>query len=112
MPEGFQDFQKRMPSVYRKVSGIGQDDVRVSIIGTVIDKQENRLVVDDGSGKVNVSFEEPVKPESGSLVRVMGRVIPMEGGVEIQGDVCQEMEGMDMDIKKMVDELATGGQAS
>jgi len=109
MPGEFQDFQKRMPSVDRKVSEIGEGDIRVSIIGTVIGGQDNRLVVDDGTGKVSVSFEQPVKAESGKLVRVMGRVIPMEGGAEIQGDVLQPMDGMDMKLKKRVDELSKGG---
>ena len=120
MPE-FQDFQKRMPSVDRAISGIRPDDIRVAVIGTVIDSQENRVVVDDGTGKVTVSFEEPVKTENannvangqhvpkrslGQLVRVLGRVIPMDSGVELQGDVLQPMDGMDMGLKKSVDELA------
>ncbi len=101
----FQDFQKRMPSVEKKVSTIKEDDLRVSIIGTVLDHADNRVVVDDGTGKVSVSFEGPVSAENGKLVRVMGRVIPMEGGVEIQGDVFQDMTGMDMELKKKVDEI-------
>lgn len=105
MPE-FQDFQKRMPSVDRTVSSIRQDDIRVSIIGTVIDVQENRLMVDDGTGKVTVSFEEPAKAENSKTVRVLGRVIPMDSGFEIQGDVLQPMDGLDMELKKKVDELA------
>ena len=109
MPDGFQDFQKRMPSVYRKVSEIKPDgDVRVSVIGTVIDSRKDRIVIDDGTGKVSVTFEEPVKAGNGKLVRVLGRVIPMEGGFEIQGDALQDMSGMDIELKKKVDELAKG----
>ena len=113
MPEEFQDFQKRMPSVDKKISDIKPDDIRVAMIGTVIDSQENRVVIDDGTGKVSISYEEPVKTETGKLVRVLGRVIPMEGGVEIQGDALQDMTGMDMELKKRVDELAekTSNQA-
>ena len=112
MPEEARDFQKRMPSVERKVSEIKQDDIRVSIIGTVIDNQDNRVVVDDGTGKVSVSFEAPVKAENNKLVRVLGRVIPMEGGVELQGDALQDMSGMDMGLKKSADELGELEKAS
>lgn len=105
MPE-FQDFQKRMPSVDRIVSAIKQDDVRVAVIGTVIDNQENRIVIDDGTGKLAISFEEPVAAENAKLVRVLGRVIPMDSGVELQGDVLQLMDGIDMELKKKVDDLS------
>ena len=105
MPE-FQDFQKRMPSIDRTVSAIKQDDVRVAVIGTVIDNQENRVVIDDGTGRLTVSFEEPVKTETAKLVRVLGRVIPMDSGVELQGDVIQPMEGIDMELKKKVDTIS------
>jgi hypothetical protein len=105
MPE-FQDFQKRMPSVDRTVSAIRPDDVRVAVIGTVIDSQENRVIIDDGTGKLTVSFEAPVTTENAKLVRVLGRVIPMEGGVELQGDVIQPMDGIDMVLKKKVDDAA------
>ena len=106
MPE-FQDFQKRMPSVDRTVSGIKPEDIRVAIIGTVIDSQENRMVIDDGTGKVTVSFEAPVQTETSKLVRVLGRVMPMDSGVEIQGDVLQSMDGLDMVLKKKIDEIKT-----
>ena len=111
MPE-FQDFQKRMPSVDRTISGIRPEDIRVAVIGTVIDSQEKRVVIDDGTGKLAVSFEEPVKAENAKLVRVLGRVIPMDSGVELQGDVFQPMDGMDMGLKKSVDELVKRGQTT
>ena len=104
MPE-LQDFQKRMPSVDRRIADIKQDDIRVAFIGTVLDSQDNRIIVDDGSGKVSISFEQPVKTEASKLVRVMGRVIPMDTDVEIQGDVLQDMTGMDMELKKMAEDV-------
>ena len=100
-----QDFQKRMPSIDRKISEIKAEDIRVAVIGTVIDNQENRVIVDDGSGKLNVSFEENVDTDSGKIVRVLGRVIPMDSGVELQGDFLQDMTGLDMSLKKKVDEV-------
>lgn len=105
MAEEFQDFQKRMPSVEKRVSDIRTDDIRVSVIGTVIDQAEGRIIIDDGTGNVSVTFEGPVGIKNGKIARIMGRVIPMEGGIEIQGDVLQDMTGMDMELKRKVDKI-------
>ena len=111
MADDFQDFQKRMPSVEKKIAEIKQDDVRVSVIGTVLDVKGKRLAIDDGTGKVEVGFEQPVDAKTGQMVRVLGRVIPMEGGFELQGDALQDMTGLDMELKKMVEELTHQNQS-
>jgi len=41
--------RRRMPSLERRVSELQSGDMRVSLIGTVVDKQETRIVLDDGS---------------------------------------------------------------
>jgi len=67
---------KRFPSTERKVSDIGPDDVRISIIGTIIDKGDGKLTIDDGTGSINV-FTEDEKTKNfsiGNRVRVIGRV--------------------------------------
>lgn len=105
MPEVFKDFQKRLPSIERKISAIKQDDIRVALIGTVIDCQENRVVIDDGTGKVNITFDTNVEAKSGDMIRVLGRVIPMDEGVEIQGDALQDFNGLDMELMKRLEKL-------
>lgn len=99
------DFQRRLPAVERNISDIKQDDIRVRVIGTVLDKQGNRIVLDDGTGKVDVGFEGPPEVESGQLVRVFGRVISLENGFEIQGELVQKLDGLDMKLRKKVMEL-------
>ena len=107
MPETLEGFvsPRRLPSVRKKVSDIGKDDVRVQLLGTIIDKKDNVIVIDDGTGKINVSFAESVKFEANQLVRVFGRVIPTESGFEIQGEVIQDMKGIDLDLFRKVEEL-------
>lgn len=107
MPETLEGFvsPRRLPSLGKRISEIGKGDVRVRLLGTVIDKKDNIIVIDDGTGKINVTFEEPVKFETNQLVRVLGRVIPMEEGFEIQGEVIQDMKGVDLDLYKKVNEL-------
>jgi hypothetical protein len=108
MPEENQEFQRRLPSVERKISEIKPDDIRVSITGTVIDMQDGFAVVDDGTGKANVAFEKPEALSSvrtSQLVRVFGRVMPMDDGFELRGDVLQDMSRLDMRLKKKVESI-------
>ena len=99
------EFQRRLPAKARKISDIKPEDIRVGITGTIIGKQGNVIVLDDGSGKVNASFEEPIKFGENQLVRVFGRVMPLESGVEIQGEIIQDMKGLDLELKKRVEKL-------
>jgi hypothetical protein len=105
MPEEGQDMRRRLPSVFRRVNGIKPDDMRVSLIGTVIDKADDGIVLDDGTGKIDISLAEPVKFEPRSLVRVLGRVIPMEGGFQLQGEIVQDMTGLDLELLKGLERL-------
>jgi len=99
------DFQRRLPSVEREVASIKPEDIRVSLIGTVIDKKDTSMIVDDGTGKITLRTEDPITVEANSLVRVFGRVIPMEEGFELQCDVVQDMSKLDMELRKQVKSL-------
>jgi RNase P/RNase MRP subunit p29 len=96
---------RRMPALSKKISEISPNDIRVRILGTVIDKKDNILVIDDGSGKIQVTFNEPVKFETNHLVRVFGRVMPLEEGFEIQGELVQDMNNVDLELYRKVEEL-------
>jgi hypothetical protein len=89
---------QRMPAKERKISDIGEEDTRVSIIGTVVGLNENMMAVDDGTGKIDVSFEERPPVKTGQLVRVFGRIIALEGGYELQGEVCQDFSNADLGL--------------
>jgi hypothetical protein len=103
MPDDQQDsgeFRRRLPSVMKDIGEIGQGDLRVSVIGTVIDKQEEGLVLDDGTGKMLIRFDSPFETELNRMVRVLGKVIPLEDGVELHGEFLQDMDGLDMELLK------------
>ena len=99
-----EDYQRRLPSTERQINEIKAGDIRVSIIGTVVDRNEEgtSLVLDDGTGRIIVSLETPTKSEAGKPARVFGRVIPMEKGFEIQGEIFQSMEGVDFGLLKKI----------
>ncbi len=96
---------QRMPAKERKVSDIGGDDTRVSIIGTVVGLNDNIMAVDDGTGKIDVSFEDKPQVKTGQLVRIFGRIIALEGGYEIQGEVCQDFSNADLGLWRKVSGL-------
>jgi len=96
---------QRMPARERKVAEIKPEDTRVSIVGTVVGFNGGTLAIDDGSGNVNVTFEEPPSVKDGQLVRVFGRTMPIEGGVEIQGEACQDFTGADTELYRKVSGL-------
>lgn len=96
---------QRMPAKERKISEVGTEDTRVSIVGTVVDFKENILAVDDGTGKIDASFEEAPTVNPGNLVRLLGRVIPLEGGFELQGEVCQDFSKADVELWRKVSDM-------
>jgi hypothetical protein len=105
MPESQDSRARRMPSVEKRISGLGPGDMRVSITGTVVDMQGGRIVLDDGSGRVSVGFDSPPDAKPDQFVRVFGRVVPAEGGTEIEGEILQDMEGLDKDLFKKINSL-------
>jgi len=91
---------KTEPSVSRRVADINPNlDTRVRIIGKIIDTQQGFFVMDDGSGRITVSYSDespkPVELSTGLLVRVIGFVIPSEP-VEIQGEIIHDMSGLNI----------------
>jgi hypothetical protein len=98
-----EDFRRRLPCVDRKVSEIGAGDIRVRVTGTVVDSAEGRAVVDDGTGKIAVNTGDAIA-EAGKLVRVFGRVIPVEDGFELQGEVVQDFSGVDVKLLRRIEE--------
>ncbi len=102
MPEDQEggEFRRRLPSVMKDIGEIGQGDLRVSVIGTVIDKQQEGLVLDDGTGKMLIRFDSPFEAELNKMVRVLGKVVPLEDGVELHGEFLQDMDGLDMELLK------------
>jgi hypothetical protein len=98
-------FQRRLPFVEKKISELAGSDSRVRITGTVLDSSGNMIVVDDGSGRINVSFEDSVSAEANKKIRVFGRVLPKEDGFEMEGDFIQDMNDVDMEVLNKIQEL-------
>jgi len=96
---------QRVPARERKISGIGPQDSRVSLVGTVVDFEENVMVIDDGTGKIEVVFESPPHVKSGQRVMVIGKVMPAEDGAQLQGETLREFPDADLELWRRVGEL-------
>jgi len=93
----------------KKVSSIDpRVDSRIRVVGVVVDKKENTVVIDDGSGKIKAFVDMPSILERmgiNQIVRVFGIVLPTESDLEIKADIVQDLSGMDINLYKKVDEL-------
>lgn len=95
---------RRMPAVLRRVSDINPEtDVRVRLLGRVIDKAEGAAFIDDGTGTAQVILEENIdKLNTNDVVRVFCRVLPLESGYELRGEIIQDMRALDLDLYRKI----------
>lgn len=111
MPENSDEF-KRVPTKPRKVGKIDrEEDIRISVIGTLVNKGEDSLVVNDGSGNLEVSFlelhnfERVDELETGQLVRVVGKLDLSSENLRIRGEAVQDFSDFNLDLYKKAEEL-------
>ncbi len=82
-------------------------DLKVKIVGLVVDKTETSIVIDDGKSKARV-FLEPEWMERVSihqLIAVFGSTIPSDEGIELKADAIQDLTGLNLNLYKKVEEL-------
>jgi hypothetical protein len=92
-------------AVEKQIKAISGDEPRVSLIGTVISRSpgESSLVVDDGTGQIDVKVAH--LPKLASLVRVVAKPFPSEGRVVLDAWVLQDFAGFDVELYRKVMEL-------
>jgi hypothetical protein len=99
-------IKRRLPSIEKSISEIHPDsDVRIRLIGTIIDVGPSSIVLDDGSGKIEVYFEEVPKVRQGQLVRVVTRILPLIDGYECKGEILQNLDGFNLKLYKKARDL-------
>lgn len=92
---------KRLPATLKKISEINPEkDIRVRILGRVIDKADGTIIVDDGSSSAAIVAES--QPNINDLVMVHARVLPLEEGYELRGEIVQDMNTLDMELYRKV----------
>lgn len=100
------DFKTRY--VEKKISELDEMDSNVRIIGFIVDKKDNIIVLDDGSSKIKI-FTDATNVidnlEVNQLVGIFGSVIPVENGLEIRADIIQDLSDLDINLYKKVNRL-------
>lgn len=95
--------------VKKKIEEINPEtDLKVNIMGFVVDKKEDTLILDDGNKKIKVFMDNPVIAEKinvNQLVRVFGSTLPTDEGFEIKADVVQDLSNLNIDLYKKVEAL-------
>lgn len=92
---------RRLPAILKRVTNINPEkDVRVRILGRVIDKADGTIVVDDGSSTAQIVTD--AQCEVDDMVCVFARVLPLEDGYELRGEIVQNKNSMDMALYKKV----------
>lgn len=93
--------RKRKAAIPKKIENIDpKKDVRVRVLGTVVRKDEDLIILDDGSKTTEIFLdsEELEEIEEKSKIRVLGRVLPTPESFEIQGEIVQDMEELDIEL--------------
>lgn len=104
--------RKRSPAVPKKIENIDpEEDVRVRILGTVLEKREDSAVIDDGSKTVEAFLDEEDlgNMNENQKVRIFGRVLPTPDSFEIQGEIIQDMDDLNFELYNKVKEIVGEG---
>ncbi|MDY6770542.1 MAG: hypothetical protein SV186_01135 [Candidatus Nanohaloarchaea archaeon] len=99
---------RRAPARPRQITDINpREDIRVRIVGTVLEKDDDSIMLDDGTGTTEVFLdqEDIEELEENDHIRILGRVLPTPDSFEIQGEIVQHMEGLNMDLYEQVKNL-------
>jgi hypothetical protein len=99
-------IRRRLPSIEKSIADIlPESDVRVRLIGTVIDTTPNSIVIDDGTGKIEVYFGEELNVKQGQMVRVVTRILPQIDGFECRGEAIQTLDNFNLKLYKKAREI-------
>lgn len=104
-----QQIRRRLPAVERAIADINPErDVRVRLTGTVLGISSSCLMLDDGKSRAEIMFESSeamLGIETGKLVRVVCRVLPLIDGYECRGEVIQSLEDFDLSLWRRAKEV-------
>ncbi len=107
------------------VKDLVPSDVKVAVSGMVIGRWERGIMVDDGTGCVNVELEtgpfvetkastensEGFQPASdmpdGKFVKVFGYLTFLNEGFELKGNLIQDLSSADRELYEKVKKLMT-----
>ncbi|MDD5499475.1 MAG: hypothetical protein PHT91_01200 [Candidatus Nanoarchaeia archaeon] len=105
------EFKKRAVAAIKSLENVSKDDVRVAVVGTVIDVDEKNFVftIDDSKNKMGIILidEQLIhRVKIGKILRVIGLVIAGESGIELKGEIVQDFTGLNVEYYNKYLELS------
>ncbi len=96
---------RRAPAVERCIDDISEEDVRVRIVGEII-KSDNSVLIKDETSKIKIDSGESLS--KGQVVRVFGRPVKTQDGLEISSEFIQDMSELNRNLYKTICVLDKG----
>ncbi len=99
---------RRAPYKEKYVKDLTAADFKVTLSGAVAGAREEGFLLADGSGEVfvNVSKMENFMPfKENEIVKIFGRIMPYESGLEVQAEIVKSLAGVDMGSLKRIRDL-------
>ena|SRR3989344_3547226 len=89
-----------MPSYKEKfINELGKEDKKIAVSGLIIDKEDNLIFIDDGTGVLAVDIETNLLINT--FVRVFGYLIN-NGDMKLKGEVIQDLSPANKQIYNKV----------
>ena len=95
------------------ISQINEEMLKVRIVGKIIEKDDDSVIIDDGTGAVRVRYNKDVvkeleKIEIGSITFIFGKVVKVGNDIIIFADFVREAEKFDLKkYKKILQDTTT-----
>lgn len=84
---------RRIPAAIKRIEDIS-DELRVSVVGTVVKCGEFEFMLDDGTGQLTVVAAEDVNVTEKDIVRVIGKVY----GHTLEAEIVQKLDDLNMHL--------------
>lgn len=95
----------RSPARHCRISNIDAlKDIRVRLVGKVVDKQPGLVVLDDGSAQAKIVLDQELVDciALGDQLRIFARVLPLEVGFELRAELVQDFNSIDTALYRKV----------
>jgi len=95
---------RKAPAIERDISDIDPQDIRVSVVGTVIRKDpiQYSMTIDDGTASITVFADTLYDVQS--TVRIIGRP-QMRGEPIIDAEIIQDFSGFNLELYQRIKEM-------
>ncbi len=96
------NMRRRLPAIEKQIHEIKPEkDIRVRILGAVIGYGQPSILLDDGTGNVEIMFNHsPSYISQGQIIKVITRILPQSNGFQCRGECIQLVDGLDINLYK------------